>query len=363
MNKQLLDKHIKQYLQMLQKDPKTYQTDLSDRRERSEFFQSWTTAKIANMSPADLLEYLSRLWAMRVWQNKEYAIEKMIADQGIETVRNGLINLVWANAPLPQRWDDFRDSVKGIGPAMMSEILCHAHPNECIVWNRRAYVALNYLGVDDLPRYNYQLTGAKYCELCKVGIKIAAEMRALGAKEANLLTVDYFLWHELQDEKIVDAPLPPPSQTITIATAKTDSKTAEFIHDEIRDKIVDIGGWLGLQAFSETKVADGAVVDAIWQATIGNMGRVIYVFEVQTKGSVDSLILNLLRSLNNPAVQAVVAVSDKWQLEKIKTEAVKLSDLTTKLRFWDYVKVLDVHESLDSVNEAISNLGLVPHAF
>ena len=32
----------------------------------------------------------------------------------------------------------------------------------------------------------------------------------------------------------------------------------------------------------------------------------------------DSLILNLLKSLNNPAVQGVVAVSDKVQLERIK---------------------------------------------
>jgi hypothetical protein len=45
--------------------------------------------------------------------------------------------------------------------------------------------------------------------------------------------------------------------------------------------------------------------------TIGNMGRVIFVFEVQTKGSIDSLILNLLKSLNNSSVQGVVAVSDK----------------------------------------------------
>lgn len=39
--------------------------------------------------------------------------------------------------------------------------------------------------------------------------------------------------------------------------------------------------------------------------------RVIYVFEVQTKDSFDNLIVNLLKSLNNPAVQAVVVVFDK----------------------------------------------------
>ena len=51
---------------------------------------------------------------------------------------------------------------------------------------------------------------------------------------------------------------------------------------------------------------------------VGNMGRILYVFEVQTKGSIDSLLINLFKALNNPAVQGVVAVSDREQLEKIK---------------------------------------------
>jgi hypothetical protein len=93
------------------------------------------------------------------------------------------------------------------------------------------------------------------------------------------------------------------------------------------------------------------------------MGRVIYVFEVQTKGSLDSLILNLLKSLNNPAVQGVVAVSDATQLEKIKSEVATVSNLKDKLKYWNYAQVLEVHEALESVNEAINSLGLVPQGF
>lgn len=39
-----------------------------------------------------------------------------------------------------------------------------------------------------------------------------------------------------------------------------------------------------------------------------------YVFEVQSKGSIDSLILNLKKAQSNAAVQAVVAVADEEQL-------------------------------------------------
>ena len=47
------------------------------------------------------------------------------------------------------------------------------------------------------------------------------------------------------------------------------------------------------------------------------LGKVIYVFEVQSKGSIDSLILNLKKAQRNAAVQAVVAVSNEEQLAKI----------------------------------------------
>jgi hypothetical protein len=93
------------------------------------------------------------------------------------------------------------------------------------------------------------------------------------------------------------------------------------------------------------------------------MCRVIYVFEVQTKGSIDNLIINLLKSLQNPAVQGVVAVSDNEQIEKIKRHAGDIPDLREKLKYWDYAEILDVHESLQLVNGNINKLGLVPEGF
>lgn len=364
MDKELLTKHIVRYHARLDNDPRTYQSDLLERQERSAFYRSWTAERMGTMTPEDVFEYISKLWAMRMWGNKQYVVDRLIAGHGIEYIRKALISLVWSDAAIEKRWDDFRKEIKGIGPAMMSEILCHVHPDDFILWNRRAYVALNYLGVPNLPRYDYQLDGVKYRDLCRSGAKIVEEMRSLGDKMANFLTVDYFLWDELQVEvSLSQIHKTPEGSPAPKRVEKIDTTTAEFIHDEVRDKIADIGRWLGLEADTETKVADGARVDTIWQATIGNMGRVIYVFEVQTKGSIDSLILNLLKSLNNPAVQSVVAVSDAAQLDKIKLEVAGVAALKEKLKYWNYLQVLDVHESLESVNDAINSLGLVPQAF
>jgi len=70
-----------------------------------------------------------------------------------------------------------------------------------------------------------------------------------------------------------------------------------------------------------------------------------------------------LKALNNPAVQGMVAVSDSVQLEKIRKHAEQVPNLGVKLKYWDYKKVLEVHDALEMVNESINSLGLVPQGF
>ena len=80
------------------------------------------------------------------------------------------------------------------------------------------------------------------------------------------------------------------------------------------------------------------------------MGRVIYVFEVQTSGSIDSLILNLIKAHSNKAVQGIVAVSNSTQQEKIKKE-VYSTPLKNHLKYLDYSEVLKIHEALQYATE------------
>ena len=153
-------------------------------------------------------------------------------------------------------------------------------------------------------------------------------------------------------------------ETTDISTSKkpvnvNDSKS---LHDEIQEKLVAIGELLGLDSRSEVKITTGAVVDAVWEAKIGNMGKAIYVFEVQSKGSIDSLILNLKKAQSNAAVQAVVAVADEEQLAKIISESAGVID-EKSLRTWDSEDVLSVYDSLVRAHESINKLALVPESF
>jgi hypothetical protein len=359
-----LKKHIDAYKPKFKKDHEKQINDLAQRKERIDYYQSWTKEKILAMTEDDLYDYISKLWAMLIWGNKKYVVDKLILDNGFDKLKNEIADLLWGPTDLINRWDNFRKKVKGVGPAMMSEILCYVHPEDCMIWNRRAYVGLNYLGVKDLPRYNYQLTGKKYKELSTECQKIVGAIKDAGFADVNLLFADYFMWDELQVEdtltQIYDKTK---KEKAALPVEKDDKETSDFIHNEIRDKLNDIGVWLGFNSNTEIKVANGSKVDTVWESTIGNMGRIIYVFEVQTKGSIDSLIVNLLKALNNPAVQGAVAVSDAVQLEKIKKHALQVPNLGAKLKYWDYKKVLEVHEALEMVNESINSLGLVPQGF
>lgn len=356
-----LRQHASVYVAKISNPTPQMAETMEERASRVAYYRSWTAERLRAMSAEELLEYLSKLWAMLIWGNKQYVVDKLVAEHGLAVVREELANLIWASAPIEQRWDRFRKTIKGMGPAMMSELLAHVHSDRFLLWNRRAFVGLDYLGVPGLPRYNYQLTGAKYAGLCELGKQLVAELDKAGIPNANFLDVDYFLWEELQvQENLSQIGKAPSSEKMAAEVEKADPATAEFIHDEVKQKLADIGQWLGFTAKSEIKVADGSVVDTVWESTIGNMGRVIYVFEVQTKGSIDSLLMNLLKALNNPAVQGIVAVTDATQIEKIRKHAAGVAVLKEKLRYWDYTEVLSTHESLEQVNESINKLGLVP---
>lgn len=330
---------------------------INERKERKEYYQSWTKEKIYSMSEDDFVEYIGKLWSMLVWGNKKYISDKIIELNGFERIKENLINLLYGEDDIVIRWNSFYKNIKQIGPSTMSELLSYINPEEYVICNKVTCECFRYLGVDKVPIYNYQYTGENYSRLCDIAKEIKKKLENENIGKVDLLIVDYMFWDivyplsKKEDKK---------SEFEEIQIEKDDK---QFIHNDIINQIVEIGQWLGFESRSEVKIADGAIVDAIWQAQIGNMGKVIYAFEVQTHGSIDSLILNLQKATNNFAVQAIVAVSDEKQIEKIKRESKGIRDIESKLKTWDYTEVMEMHDCLERSNEIINNLGLVPDSF
>ena len=183
MNLDRLDHHAKTYVSKLKQHRQKMAEDLAEREERKRFFFDYTADRLTSLSVDEFIVYMSRLWAMLVWGNKQYYVDKIIQANGFDHIKAELAKLIWNNGPLSKRWDVFRSRTKQIGPAMMSELLGHVHSDQCMVWNRRAYVGLDYLGVPGLPRYNHQVTGKKYQQLCATALEI---QKLPGSPEGSL---------------------------------------------------------------------------------------------------------------------------------------------------------------------------------
>lgn len=358
MNKTKLQSAISSFIKNKKANAVYYAENWSERKERKVYYQSFTKDQLLAMTEDDFFEYISRLWSMLMWGNKRFVVDKLINDNGFDTLKKQLAELLYGTTSIEKRWNNFLKSVKGIGPATISELLTYTNPNEYVIFNKTVILCFTYLGIPDMPRYNYQFTGKKYAEVCAIAKEISAALKTAGADDCDLLAVDYFLW----DEVLPLAEKKEPSDQTPATVAPKTASDSKSLHDEIKEKLVAIGELLGFESRSEVRIASGAVVDAVWEAKIGNMGKAIYVFEVQSKGSIDSLILNLKRAQSNAAVQAVVAVADEEQLTKIIRESASVID-EQSLRTWNYEDVLSVYDSLARAHESINKLNLVPESF
>lgn len=359
MNTKKLNSAIYEFIKKKKFNSAYYEENWAERKERKEYYQSFTKDKLIAMTEDEFLEYISKLWSMLIWGNKKYVVDKLIADNGFVALKKQLAELLYGTSSIEKRWDVFLKSIKGMGPATISELLTYANPQEYVIFNKTTILCYGYLDIPDMPKYNYQYTGKKYAEVCKIAKEISTELEKAGAEDYDLLAVDYFMWDEilpLAEKKTPEIPaVTEPKKPVNV----NDSKS---LHDEIKEKLVAIGELLGFDSRSEVKITTGAVVDAVWEAKIGNMGKAIYVFEVQSKGSIDSLILNLKKAQSNAAVQAVVAVADEEQLAKIIRESAGVID-EKSLRTWDSEDVLAVYDSLVRAHESINKLALVPESF
>lgn len=327
---------------------KRFEEDTKERRDRKVFFQSIFKHNIDEITFSELIK---KLWASGLWGNKEYLVNKIIHDNGMDKLKQELSRLVSKEGSLGDRYEGYLKRIKGMGPSMVTELLCYLQPDEAGIWNDKARKALGWLETKGVPFDTYKINGEEYNLFNNVQKRLADVLAKEGYGEVDLLFVDYFLWevwnnfakHEkYQESKIV---------LKTVTTSK---------HDEIRDKIAQIGSWLGFEVETEKMIAVGARIDIIWKARIANLGVVSYVFEVQDKGSIDSLIVNLQRAQKNHVVQKLIIVSDNQQIAKIEKEVETMPENFRKaLAFWDITDVENTSQSLEQVTSSISRLHLV----
>jgi hypothetical protein len=321
-----------------------------ERRHHTEMIRSVLGKEgLKNFDESSLLTIANNLYAFGWWAKKEWLVDNWIESAGgIENLRKNFEVLLYSDLKLADRFDTFRKNVKGMGAAVISEILTYFDPHEYGIWNKRVRRGLLKLGIERLERGVdvgklgvSNVSGRDYEAI----IRTLKEMVGLLKDEntlrnPDLLDVDYFLSYlvDLQDIE--------------------DGKDEVPDHGEIVDMVLNIGKGLGFDVLKEVPLASGTRLDALWSAQIGNIGELKYVFEVHVKGSIDSLILNLMKAAQDPAVQKVVAVSSEGELEKIKREALMIKNLADKILFWDIREVVRANELVDDLMDTMRRLGL-----
>ena len=286
-------------------------------------------------------------------------MDKLVQENGLPNLQEQLNNLLWGQDVLVARYDAFRKSVRGFGTAMLAEILAFVHPEQCWVWNDKARQALKALGFAPSIFFlnKSQLSGAEYQTFNDWVTVIVAELKKQGLTEMDALETNYYFFEVARAAKD-RSPIPgviepgPPTQAEKVN------------HSALIEQVLAIGQALGFQTEKEKLVAKGAKVDVVWQARIANLGVVMYVFEVQSHGSIDSLILNLQRALVNQSVQRLIVVANPADIAKLHGEIVSLPEnFRRAVSYWEAGEVIRAVNLVSELNGIIGKLDLVKSEF
>ena len=327
-------------------------------RRFREFRSLLSEDNIGRLTEPDFRKIIASLYAFIGWRNKDYVANRVLADKDVEVIKSELRRLLYGKGPFSERYDHFAKNVRGLGPAVLTEILAFFNPLEYGIWNEKSRRALEFLGLgDELQSRKYRITGSEYekfnhaLRMIYEEIKPTFEKLGIIEEGIDLLLVDLFLYYICEEVY--------PTQ-IFLERRTAIPEDYDFDHDEIVEKLVELGNGLGFEAESEKLIAKGARVDVVWRARIANLGVVSYIFEVHKGGSIDSLILNLQRAKNDPTVQKLVIVANTRDLKNIEEEVNFLGeDFRKSLAYLEAKDVEKAYDLLKELNVIIGRLELV----
>ena len=190
--------YIKQYLKWREEQK---EQELAEREKRVSWYKEkmGSPEKISNFTEKDLHELIEKLWALEFWRNKAYKVNKLIKDNGLDKIKNAFINLLYSDQPITERWDDFRKSIKGLGPSSLSEILTLIFPDRYGIMNMKPLTVLPYLGFlteKETKNISYGYTsGRDYEKFMQALQGVREELRNNGLPKADFIDVDFFIWY------------------------------------------------------------------------------------------------------------------------------------------------------------------------
>lgn len=130
----------------------------------------------------------------------------------------------------------------------------------------------------------------------------------------------------------------------TLAQAKTEETT----HLSIQEMLVEIGESLGFYAEMEFEY-----YDVIWRENAKST-RISHVFEVQSKGNIDSAFAKLKRAYQNQRTKPFLVIASERDSNRAgKSLSHEFQDVESALTILSFAQVQKVHQNIKNIAEIL----------
>jgi hypothetical protein len=110
--------------------------------------------------------------------------------------------------------------------------------------------------------------------------------------------------------------------------------------------LVEIGICLGFYAETEFEY-----YDVVWRENEKNQ-RISHIFEVQSKGNIDSAFAKLKRAYEAQRSRPFLIISTEKDLRRARQSLVReFQDIADKIRIFTFAEIQQVHQNLAGISE------------
>ena len=139
------------------------------------------------------------------------------------------------------------------------------------------------------------------------------------------------------------------SESLGITLTKPDDN--QLSHVEIQKLLIEIGECLGFYAEAEFEY-----FDVIWRET-NKSPRISHVFEVQSKGNIDSAFAKLKRAYQRERTKPFLVLTSERDLNRARQSLVReFQDIEVAVTILTFVEVKKVHRNLKSIGGILPKL-------
>ncbi len=139
------------------------------------------------------------------------------------------------------------------------------------------------------------------------------------------------------------------TETLDITLTKSDE--SQLSHVEVQKLLIQIGESLGFYAEAEFEY-----FDVIWRENVKSP-RISHVFEVQSKGNIDSAFAKLKRAYHSQRTKPFLVLASERDLNRARQSLVReFQDIAPAVTIMTFVQVKKINRNLKSIGEILPKL-------